>query len=149
MRCGQGVMAGGGARYMNKALGILKGLHQRSVCLGSSLKLLFSCSVMSNSLQLHGLQHTRLPCPSPPPGARSNSCPLRQWCHPTISSSVTPFSSCPQHFPASGSFCSFRGKKKTNTGHSPPWLPSEHELVPVPKVDVGEIHVKKTLTGDS
>ena len=110
VRCGQGVMAGGGARYMNKALGILKGLHQRSVYLGSSLKLLFSCSVMSNSLQLHGLQHTRLP--PPPPGARSNSCPLRQWCHPTISSSVTPFSSCPQHFPASGSFCSFRGKKK-------------------------------------
>ena len=52
----------------------------------------------------HGLQHARLPCPSPAPGACSNSCPLSRWCHPTISSSVTPFSSCLQSFPASGSF---------------------------------------------
>ena len=52
----------------------------------------------------HGLQHTRLPCPSPTPGAYSNSCPLNQWCHPTISSSVIPFSSHLQSFPASGSF---------------------------------------------
>jgi len=52
----------------------------------------------------HGLQHARLPCPSPSPGICSNSCPLRQWCHPTISSSVIPFSSCLQSFPASGSF---------------------------------------------
>ena len=59
---------------------------------------------MSNSLQPHGLWHTRLPCPSPTPGAYSNSCPLSQWCHPTISSSVIPFSSCLQSFPASGSF---------------------------------------------
>ena len=66
--------------------------------------LLFSCSVMSNSLQSHGLQHARLPCPSPSPGICSNSCPLSWWCHPTISSSVIPFSSCPQSFPASGSF---------------------------------------------
>ena len=51
-----------------------------------------------------GLQHARPPCPSPTAGAYSNSCPLRQWCHPTISSSVSPFSSCPQSFPASGSF---------------------------------------------
>ena len=50
----------------------------------------FSCSVMSNSLWLYGLQHTRLPSPSPTPGAWSNSCPLSQWCHPTISSSVSP-----------------------------------------------------------
>ena len=64
--------------------------------------LLFSCSVMSNSLQPHGLQHARLPCPSPSPGACS--CPLSQSCHPTISSSVIPFSSCLQSFPASGSF---------------------------------------------
>ena len=49
---------------------------------------------MSDSLQPHGLQHARLPCPSPTPGAYSNSCPLSQWCHPTISSSVVPFSSC-------------------------------------------------------
>ena len=66
--------------------------------------LLFSCSVMSNSLQLQGMQHARLPCPSPSPGVYSYSCPLSQWCHPTISSSVIPFSSCSQSFPASESF---------------------------------------------
>ena len=60
----------------------------------------FSCS---NSLWPHGLQHTRLPCPSPTPGACSNSCPSGRWCHPTISSSVTPFS-CLSSFPASGFF---------------------------------------------
>ena len=59
---------------------------------------------MSDSLWPHGLQHTRPPCASPIPGAYSNSCPSSQWCHPTISSSVTPFSSCLQSFPASGSF---------------------------------------------
>ena len=59
---------------------------------------------MSESLSLHGQRHTGLPCPSPTPGAYSNSCPLSQWCHPTISSSVAPFSSCLQSFPASGSF---------------------------------------------
>ena len=59
---------------------------------------------MSNSLQPHGLQHARLPSPSPTPGVYSNSCPLSRWCHPTISSSVVPFSSCPQSFPASGPF---------------------------------------------
>ena len=64
----------------------------------------FSLSVVSDSLWPHGLQHARPPCPSPTPGAYSNSCPLSQWCHPTISSSVIPFSSCPQSFPASGSF---------------------------------------------
>ena len=64
----------------------------------------FSRSVMSNSLRPHGMQHTRLPCPSPTPGACSNSCPSSQWCHPAISSSVVPFSSCPQSLPASESF---------------------------------------------
>ena len=64
----------------------------------------FSQSVVSNSLWTHGLQHTRPPCPSPTPRVYSNSCPLSQWCHPTISSSVVPFSSCLQYFPASGSF---------------------------------------------
>ena len=64
----------------------------------------FSRSVTSNSLWPHGLQHARPPCPSPTPGACSNSCPSSQWCHPTISSSVVPFSSCLQSFPASGSF---------------------------------------------
>ena len=64
----------------------------------------FSHSVVSDSLQPHGLQHTRLPCPSPTPGAYTNSCPLSQRCHPTFSSCVVPFSSCPQSFPASESF---------------------------------------------
>ena len=72
--------------------------------LGTSQFSQFSCSVLSNSLRPHGLQHTRLPCPSPTPRAYSNSCPLSRWCHPTISSSVIPFSSCLQTFPASGSF---------------------------------------------
>ena len=63
-----------------------------------------SCSVVPNSLWSHGLQYARLPCPSPTTGAYSNSCQLRQWCHPTISSSVIPFSSHLQSFPASGSF---------------------------------------------
>ena len=65
---------------------------------------LFSRSVVSNSVWLHGLQHARLPCLSPTPGAYSNSCPSSRWCHPTISSSVLPFSSCLQSFPASASF---------------------------------------------
>ena len=64
----------------------------------------FGRSVMSNSLWPHGLQHTRLLCPSPTPGAGSNSCSWSWWCHPTISSSVIPFSSSLQFFPASGSF---------------------------------------------
>ena len=64
----------------------------------------FSCSVMSDSLQPHGLQHARLPCPSPTPGACSNSCPSSRWCHPIVSSSVIPFSSRLQSFLASGSF---------------------------------------------
>ena len=59
---------------------------------------------MSNSLQFHGLQHTRPSCPSPTPGVYSNSCPLSPWCHPAISSSAAPFSSCLQSFPTSGSF---------------------------------------------
>ena len=64
----------------------------------------FSCSVVYDSLQPHGLQHTRPPCPSPIPRVYSNSCPLRQWCHPTISSCVIPFSTRLQSFPALGSF---------------------------------------------
>ena len=64
----------------------------------------FSHSVVSDYLQPHGLQHTRPPCPSPTPRDYSNSCPLSWWYHPTISSSVIPFSSCPQSFPASESF---------------------------------------------
>ena len=64
----------------------------------------FSGSVVSDSLWPHGLQQARPPCPSPTPRVYSNSCPLSQWCHPTISSSVVPFSSCPQSLPASESF---------------------------------------------
>ena len=64
----------------------------------------FSHSVGSDSLQPHGLQHTRPLCPSPTPRVYSNSCPLSQWLHPAILSSVVPFSSCLQSFPASGSF---------------------------------------------
>ena len=64
----------------------------------------FSRSVMSNYLQPHELQHARPPCPSPTPGVHSDSRPSSQWCHPVISSSVVPFSSCPQSLPASGSF---------------------------------------------
>ena len=64
----------------------------------------FSRSVMSNSLRPHESQHARPPCPSPTPGVHSNSCPSSGWCDPAISSSVVPFSSCPQSLPASGSF---------------------------------------------
>ena len=81
-----------------------------------SLLLLFNCSVLSDSLWPHGLQHARLSCPSLSPGVCSNSCPLSRWCHPAISSSVVPFSSCPQSFPASGSF---------------PWVSSSHQMARV------------------
>ena len=64
----------------------------------------FSRSVVSDSLRPHELQHPRPPRPSSTPGVHPNPCPLSRWCHPTISSSVLPFSSCPQSFPASGSF---------------------------------------------
>ena len=72
------------------------------VCLVSSVQ--FSHSVMSNSLWPPKLQHLRPPCPSPTPRVDPDLCPLSQWCHPTISSSVIPFSFCPQSFPASASF---------------------------------------------
>ena len=73
------------------------------LCAFTAKLLLFSCSGVSDSLWPHGLQHVRLPCPSLSPGVSSNSSPLSWWCHPTISSSVAPFSSCFQSFPASGS----------------------------------------------
>ena len=75
---------------------------QLSTCRFSSVQ--FSCSVVSDSLWPHALQHARLPCLSSTPGAYSNSCPLCRWCHPTISSFVIPFSSCLQSFPASRFF---------------------------------------------
>ena len=76
------------------------------VCLSTHTRISvqFSCSVVSNSLWPHGLQHTRLSCPSPAPRSCSNLCPSSRFCHPPISSSVAPFSSCPQSFSASGSF---------------------------------------------
>ena len=81
--------------------------HGKS-CIGELLlrnsSVQFSCSVVSDSLPPHGLQHAGPPCPSPTPEVHPNSCPLGQWCHPTISSSVTSFSSHLQSFPASGSF---------------------------------------------
>ena len=77
-------------------------VHSVSLFQFSSVQ--FSCLVVSDSLQPHGPQHARPPCPSPTLRVCSNSCPLSQWCHPTISSSVIPFSSCPQSLPASGSF---------------------------------------------
>ena len=77
-------------------LGLLKFLHY-------SVQSKLFRSVMSSSLRPHGLQHTRPPCPSPTPGVYSNLCPLSRWCHPIISPSVAPFSSCPQSFPVSGS----------------------------------------------
>ena len=64
----------------------------------------FSRSVVSDSLRPHELQHARPPCPSPTPRVHPNSCPSSRWCHPAISSSIVPFSSCPQSFPASESF---------------------------------------------
>ena len=76
----------------------------------------FSRSVVSDSLPPHELQHARPPCPSPTPGVYSNSCPSSRWCHPAISSSVIPFSSCPESLPASGSF---------------QWVNSSHEVVKV------------------
>ena len=72
--------------------------------LTQSKDLQFSCSVISDSLQPHEPQHARPPCPSPTPRVHPNPCLLCRWCHPTISSSIVPFSSCPQSFPASGSF---------------------------------------------
>ena len=84
------------------------GLHSRTFSTHTgmlfSLTVQFSCSVMSDSLWPHELQHARPPRPSPKPGVHPNSCPLSRWCHPAILSSVSPFSSCPQSLPASESF---------------------------------------------
>ena len=80
-------------------------IHSSRTCLSWKMNMgSFSRSVMSHSLWPHEPQPARPPCPSPTPGVHPNPCPLSRWCHPTISSSVIPFSSCPQSFPASGSF---------------------------------------------
>ena len=88
----------------------------------------FSCSVKSDSLQQHGLQHATLPCPSPTPGAYSNFWRWTRWCHPTILFSVVPFSSCLQSFPASGTFSNesvlhIRWPKLQLQHHSFQWIP--------------------------
>ena len=88
---------------LNILVSIVEKIKQEKIIL-VDIFLLFSCSVMSNSLWFCGLEHTRLPCPSLSPRVYSHSCPLSLWCHSTISSSVAPFSSCPQSFPASRSF---------------------------------------------
>ena len=92
---------------MGLFLGSLFCCNDWCVCFYANSMLLwlpFSYSVVSDSLQPHEPQHTRPLCPSPTPGVHPNPCPSSQWHHPTISSSVIPFSSCPQSFPASGSF---------------------------------------------
>ena len=88
--------------YRNQHLGLAIFLLASQKLILSSVQ--FSHSVVSKSLQPHGLQHARPPCPSPTPRVYSDSCPFSQWCHLAISSSVIPFSSCLQSFPASGSF---------------------------------------------
>ena len=92
--------------FASKVMSLLFNTLSRLVIafLPRSSSVQFSCSVVSDSLRPHESQHARLPCPSPTPGVHSNSCPLSQWCYPAISSSVVPFSSCPQSLPASGSF---------------------------------------------
>ena len=86
-----------------KQMTLKQGDGQREAhCIHLSVQ--FSCSVVSDSLWPHESQHARPPCPSPTPGVYSNSCPSSRWCHPAISSSVIPFSSCPQSLPASWSF---------------------------------------------
>ena len=82
-------------------------IHYSVICINLTcifIPVQFSHSVMSDSLRAHEPQHARPPCPSPTPRVQPNLCPSSQWCHPVISSSVVPFSSCPQSFPASGSF---------------------------------------------
>ena len=89
----------------SEKVGLKLNIHKTKITASGPISLVhFSCSVMSDSLWPHKLQHVRPPCPSPTPGIHPNSCPLSRWCHPTISSSVIPFSSCFQSFPASGSF---------------------------------------------
>ena len=92
-------------RYQTKLTVMRISFIDTCVCMLSHFSSVqFSRSVVSNSLQLHESQHARPPCPSPTARVYLNPCPLNRWCHPTISSTVIPFSSCPQSFPASGSF---------------------------------------------
>ena len=100
MKLGRYVAAGLHGTYSLALLILLVKCHfHKKGCTWAPVQ--FSRSVGSNSLRPHESQHARPPCPSPTPRVRSNSCPSRQWCHPAISSSVVPFSSCPQSLPAS------------------------------------------------
>jgi hypothetical protein len=90
--------------YISKVMFFLESLGKIYFLTFSSFLSLFNCSVMSDYLWPQGMQHTRLPCSSPSPRVCSNSCPLSQWCQPSIWPSVIPFFSCLQSFPASGSF---------------------------------------------
>ena len=94
---------GGGGLFVFAPIGLSK-LRVSVSNLGCISLVQFSHSVVSDSLRPHGLQHARPPCPSPTPGVYQNPCPLSWWCHIPISSSVIPFSSCPQSFPAWGFF---------------------------------------------
>ena len=98
----EGGSRGRGYMYTSGCFTLLYSRNQYNIV--KQLSSQFSCSVMPDSLRPHGLQHATLPCLSLTPGADSNSCQLSQWCHPTISSSVIPFSFCLQSFPDSGSF---------------------------------------------
>ena len=88
--------------YKLLCISVYINMYPMQTCIHTSVQ--FSHSVASNSSRPYGAQHARPPCSSPTPGVYSNSCPLSQWCHPTISSFVNPFSSCLQSFPASESF---------------------------------------------
>ena len=94
----------------------------------------FSCSVVSNSLWSHESQHARPPCPSPTPGVHSDSCPLSRWCHPAISSSVVPFSSCPQSLPADHSLFQ--------------WVNSSHEVAKVLEFQLQHHSFQRTPRAD-
>ena len=101
----------------HQGVAVVHPVHSKTVVIAPQFtSVQFSHSFMSDSLQPHGLQHARPPCPSPTPRACSNSCPSSQWHHPTISSSVFPFSSCLQSFPASGSFL---------------WVSSSHQVAKI------------------
>ena len=108
----------------------------------------FSHSVVSDSLQPHGLQHYRLPWPSPSPGVCSNSCPSSWWCHPSISSSVIPFSSCLQSFLASRSFqisqCFTSGGQSFGVSASASFLPMNiQDWLPLGLTGLTPLHSKR------
>ena len=111
---------------------MIKGtIHKEDTHCKSFSSVQFSPSVMSDSLRPHESQHARPPCPSPTPGVHSHSCPSSQWCHPAMSSSVVPFSSCPQSLPASESFAMSQlfawGGQSTGGSALPSFLPKKSQ----------------------